>query len=610
MTTLYLDFETKDFGIAQSLGAGWPYANKVKVIGFAFSFDDRPVQWRSGVEDLDTLIECADIIVCHNTLYDIGILRMLGIEYENKLIVDTLILAKLHDNRLRAYNLDALANHYFKDSKADDKFEAIAWDLGLVKSKSQNAIKYAKENLDIVYAKYPEVVTEYAKQDVELTRKLYKLFTNTIESEDYKFYSDLIKSLIDSRARGVRIDVQRIYTSKAIIDKKLFSTRQELEKFLLGRNPNSTVQLAEICDELGVSYPVTDKLNPSITSAWIENQSGPFFETLNLYKKLNKLKNDFIDKTISLISGIEGISIDEVESLQYSRIHPEINIFGATATGRFSGSNLNVQQQPKRDEFSRPLVRSMFVPEEGHSWYCLDFSAQEPRLQVHYAAMIGSENGKEMAEDWRLNPDYDMHEMVASMCGISRKEAKTINLGLAYGMGVGKLARSLKLSDKQARALLAAYHSASPYMKELTEAAKRNILKNNYIKTILGRKLYKDFTTKDDDGREQDFSYKAINKLIQGSAADQTMAAMVLAYRHGISVLFPVHDELTISSPSTLEVCKLKYIMENAIQLLVPSKSEVTGGPDFADQTPTILELSDQDKLEYDKFVSMFVPIR
>ena len=610
MNILVLDFETKDTGISEGLGAGWAYKNKLHVIGFSFSVNGEPAQWREGTRNLVTLVKDSCAIVCHNALYDIGILEMLGIPYEDKLIYDTLIMAKLYDNRLKKYNLNALAELYFNDTKTDDDFIPIAWELGLVKSKAQNAVKYAKMNLDKIYKKYPDVVARYANQDVDLTLKLFNHLQPHLNDQDFSFYSDLLKAVIKSRMHGVRVDVQRILISKEILEKELFKTNLKLSQYLQGRNPNSSQQLALVLDDLGVEYPRTALGNPSITAAWIDKQEGDFFELLNYYKKITKLIGDFIDKTLTLVAAAESITIEEASKLSYSRIHPEMNIMGATATGRFSSSNPNLQQQPKRDAFSRPLIRSIFVPEIDEQWYCLDFSAQEPRLQVHYAALIGSKDGARMAADWSHDPDYDMHASVAEMVGIGRTQAKTINLGLAYGMGAFKLARSLKLSLPEARALIKRYHSGAPYLKDLVDAAKGKILSAGFIRTLLGRRLYKDDTFYEEDGREQDYSYKAINKLIQGSAADQTMAGMILAYRYGINIIFSIHDELTLSTGSLLQVNKLKYILENAVKLKVPSKSEVTGGDNFADQEPVELAMSEGDQVLFDRFVKDFVPIK
>lgn len=627
MTILYLDFETKDLGIAEGIGSGWAYKNKLSVIGYSYAMDDQPAKWVEGSNRLEALISCADIIVCHESSYDVGVLAMLGVDYSHAEIHDTKLIAKLYDNswgadpvdgdasddvygsanERQSYTLDALGARYVGDTKLESEFKDIAKELKLVKTIKQDPVKYCKQNLDVVYTHYPQVVIDYANQDVELTRKLYKYLMKNMYEFDYKLLSDLIKAMIKSRLKGVRVDVQKIYYALDKIEEKLFEINQSLSSIAKGRSITSPTQLAEICDELGTKYELTKAGNPNLDKAWLNKQTGEFFESLKLFRKLNILKTTFLNKTISMISSIEGIPIEDVKNLKYSRIHPTINIFGATNTGRMSGTSPNIQQQPKRDEFSKPLIRAMFAPEDGEHIYALDFSSQEPRFQVHYSSSVGSKSGIEMASLWKLDPTYDMHGSVANMAGIDRNSAKIINLGLSYGMGLGKLSNSLKVDVGVAKALTAKYHKASPYLKELTTAAKNNILGRGYIKTLLGRRLKKD-KTRVMEGKLQDFSYKAINKLIQGSAADQTMIALVMAYRNNIDFLFPVHDEVVISSKSELDVCKLKYILENVIKLNVPSVSEVTKGLNFSDQKPFTPNLSKEELDELDKFKNNFSP--
>jgi len=610
MDILFLDFETKDRGIDAGLGAGWPYNNLVDVIGYSYALGDAPVRWSTCHNKLKALVESVEAIACHNASYDVGILIMLGIDISQVLIYDTLIMAKLYDNSYLSYSLNKLSEKFFNEVKLEEKFKDIAVELKLVKSKTMDPVKYCKINLDKVYAAYPDVVIDYANQDVELLRKLFYKFTTDSEffkDHDWTFYSDLLKIVLDIRKRGARIDINQLFKSKELLEADLFSVNNKLSRYLQGRNPNSTVQLAQVCDELNVLYPVTDKGNPSITKAWLDQQEGEFFELLKSYKKMTKLLNDFINKTIDSLKFLNNVESDEdLKVVKFGRLHPEINIMGATATGRMSSSNPNFQQLPKRDPYAKPLVRSIVVPEDGERWYCADFSAQEPRLQVHYAARIGSAAGVAMAKKWNDNPDYDMHTEVANLCGIGRNHAKTINLALSYGMGLGKLSKSLQLSTKEAGLLVKKYHAGAPYLKDLTEATKNQLSKNLYIKTLLGRKLRKDSDLVDDNGQIQDFLYKAINKLVQGGAADQTMVALVMCYRAGVKINFPVHDEVTISAATLEEALKLKYIMENCVRLLVPSKSELTVGPSFANQEP--VELSDYTQGITD-FTATFKPL-
>ena len=185
--------------------------------------------------------------------------------------------------------------------------------------------------------------------------------------------------------------------------------------------------------------------------------------------------------------------------------------------------------------------------------------------------------------------DADFHQMVADMAGISRKEAKTVNLGIMYGMGVGKLAAQLVLSNSEAKALMAKYHQRVPFVKTLAERVMQRAAKNGKIRTISGRLCrfdmwepktfgYNKPMKHEDAEREygplirRAFTYKALNRLIQGSAADQTKKAMVDCYEEGLVPLITVHDELCFSVESDVQAQKIKNIMETGLELAVPSK--------------------------------------
>ena len=177
-----------------------------------------------------------------------------------------------------------------------------------------------------------------------------------------------------------------------------------------------------------------------------------------------------------------------------------------------------------------------------------------------------------MVNLYKENPKFDLHAVVAKMAGIERDHAKTINLGVSYGMGKPKLAASLKTTIPRAVNLLNRFHEAVPYLLSLDNICKKSMKIKGHIKTIGGRRLR----------NESKFEYKALNKLIQGSAADQTYACMVAAYRAGITILFPIHDELTLSG--TLEEAQiLQNIMQNTVKLEVPSVSEILGGESWGE---------------------------
>ena len=122
-----------------------------------------------------------------------------------------------------------------------------------------------------------------------------------------------------------------------------------------------------------------------------------------------------------------------------------------------------------------PMVRSLFLPEEGELWGSNDFSSQEPRLLVHYANLLELPGADVMVDAYRNDPDTDFHQMVADMAGIKRKAAKTIGLGLMYGMGKAKLAQQLDLPVDEASDLIGTFHSKVPFLKATVDAVMKRI---------------------------------------------------------------------------------------------------------------------------------------
>ena len=279
------------------------------------------------------------------------------------------------------------------------------------------------------------------------------------------------------------------------------------------------------------------------------------------------------------------------------RIHAEFHQLrsddGGTVTGRFSSSNPNLQQIPARDPEIRKMIRGLFIPEEGTKWGSFDYSSQEPRLLVHFAASLGKLKHKmvDTIVDEYHNGDVDLHQMVADFAGISRKEAKTVNLGIMYGMGKGKLANQLGISINEASELLETHKYKVPFVKDLAAIASSQAAEHGVIRTLLGRRCHfhlwepKTFAynkplpldkAMDEYGPplRRAFTYKSLNKLIQGSAADQTKKAMADCYKVGLIPMLTVHDELCFSVENEKQAEEIKDIMENGLNdiLKVPSK--------------------------------------
>lgn len=620
MKTLILDFETIDPYIGKRVGAGWAYElhnqdNKFRVLGAAVKTYDNVRKYVTDPMEILRIVKQHDAFVAHNATYELGCLYVLVKTLENKdlsldkakelrqhiknmEIYDTKLLFKLHNSSLQSYTLDNLAKKYGVANKGYSILEDIVWDHDLypwlkkeleakakAEKKGETYIRqrpdakklrdFGYKNMDVLHEVALDRIADYALLDVDITETLDKFVRSSLDKSLVKQYSKLVHVCVSYRMKGVRIDLKRCREIKNELLPIIASKCAEAYE-IAGKefNINSPKELPPIFDALGIKYPLTEKGNPSITTPWLEQQPHPICQKVVEARKYKKIHGDFIEKILEMQENI--INKDD----NYGRLFPELNILEAR-TGRFSCSNPNTQQIPSRDPVLGPMCRSIFIPEEGQKWYSLDFSNQEGRLQVHYAYLLGCEGAAELVEQFKKDPNFDMHQQVADMIGISRRDAKTINLGISYGMGIAKLAHSLGISEGQARIVKNNYDLFAPFLAELNRHCKKAITDKGYIKTLGGRHVHNDppvFI----NGDKRTFEYKALNKLIQGSAADQTIAAMLAAYDHNIPVIFPVHDEIVISG--TYEQAKtLKKIMESAILLTIPSVTEIKEGSNWAE---------------------------
>lgn len=261
-------------------------------------------------------------------------------------------------------------------------------------------------------------------------------------------------------------------------------------------------------------------------------------------------------------------------------------------------SQPNLQQVPARHPMIGPAIRGLFLPEEGELWGSNDFSSQEPRLLVHYAALLNLPGAEAIVDAYKNDPKTDFHQMVADMAGIERKQAKTVGLGLMYGMGKGKLADQLEMSSDEAGDLIQEFHKKVPFLRGTIDAVMRRIehpASGGSIRTLLGRKCrfplwepttwginkalpYEQAVVEYGPRIKRAMTYKGLNRLIQGSAADQTKAAMLALHKAGFTMMLQVHDELAISVPNREAAVEAAEIMCKAVDLEVPSRVDVEVG--------------------------------
>ena len=588
-----IDLETYD-PLLMSHGPSWAFEGQGYVTGIAIATKDfkiyLPIQHLGGgnldkrvvTEWLKKELIHENDKIFHNSLYDLGWLRRMGVHVSGK-IHDTMFAAPLINENQHGYSLNKLGERYVGELKDESLLEEAAKSFGL----------NPKSEMYKLPAKY---VGPYAEQDAALTLKLWGILKEGLVKENvmkiYELETSLIPLLLEMRWKGVRVDLDKAER----ISKKLESEENKLLKGIhdeYGTAPDlwAAASVATVFDRAGLSYPRTQKTNaPSFTSAWLEGHEHKLAKDIARARQLNKARTTFIDKMI-LEHNVNGRIHGELHPLRSDR--------GGTVTGRFSSSKPNLQQVPARHDEIGPLIRSIFIPEENMHWGAFDYSQQEPRLTVHYAHKTQQEGAADAVDAYR-NKDADFHQVVADMANISRKEAKIINLGLSYGMGKDKLIRQLDISPQEAEELFDTYHSRVPFIKGLRDQCARLGNNRGFITTVLGRKCrfnlyepryefgslplpYSEALDKYGQDIKRSFTYKAMNRLIQGSAADMTKKAMVELYKEGILAHTQVHDELDISVDSKETCEKIIEIMAECVPLVVPNKVDAEVGKSWGE---------------------------
>jgi DNA polymerase I-like protein with 3'-5' exonuclease and polymerase domains len=578
----------------ESMGPGWPRRDGY-IVGYAVAVEGWsgyfPVAHSGGgnldkrrVERwiVDVLASPADKIM-HNAAYDCGWLKASGFTINGR-IIDTMIAAPLLDENRFSFALNSLGFDYLKETKSEAGLKQAAGDFGV----------HPKKELWKLPAMY---VGNYAEQDAALTLKLWQHFKVKLRQDDVESIFDLetrlLPVLLGITERGIRFDRDKC---ERTID-NLIKREKELHAMIKSQSGTSVdiwaaASIAKAFDKLNVAYPKTDTGLPSFTKSFLDECPHPVGKMIIEARETNKTHSTFLQPYLNF-------------SAKDGRIHPHINQLrndeGGTVSGRLSMNNPNLQQVPARHEIIGPMVRGLFLPEEGQLWASNDFSSQEPRLLVHYASLLDLPGAEVMVDAYNTNPDTDFHQMVADMAGIKRKAAKTIGLGLMYGMGVAKLANQLDLTHDEAKDLIDTFHKKVPFLKGTVNAVMRRIdhpASGGAIRTLLGRKCrfplwepmqwgvnkalpYEQAVVEYGPRVKRSGTYKGLNRLIQGSAADQTKMAMVALHEAGEQILLQVHDEIVLSVENRAQAERAAEIMANAVKMEIPSRVDVEIGPNW-----------------------------
>ena len=535
-----------------------------------------------------------------NLQYDLDYLAERGIIFRHATFKDIQIAEPLIDENQLSYGLETQAKKYGFLGKDEtllaDAAAAYGW-----------SDKDMKKNMWRLPAKF---VGPYATEDAILPLKILRKQERIIDDQDiwgiYNLECRVLPVLLKMRRRGIRIDFDQLDKVEALTIVK----EQEFLDIIYAESGirikvdqiNKTKLVQAALDVQQIPYGRTEPSGKfpegqaSVKKEFLEpNQDMPLVNAILEARSYNKVRNTFV----------KSVRKHEVKG----RIHTTFNqlrtqqdnsddVKGA-GPGRLSSSAPNLQQQPSRHPVLGKMWRSIYLPDEGGRWASCDYSQQEPRLFVHYAH-IADCAGTQAAVDGFFK-GFDWHDMTTEMAfGIIkandpekfdklRKRAKAVFLGLTYGMGQAKMCKSCgfatewvnirgaerEVAGPEGRAFLAEFNAKVPFLGEIKDMAEKVAWNRKYIITILGRHIH----YPPGAGMER----KALNNLIQGSAADQTKLAMVLIDEADIRIQLQIHDELCTTVYEDKTAKDMAQIMTDCVPLVVPSKVDIEIGRSWGD---------------------------
>lgn len=521
-------------------------------------------------------------------------------------IADPLI-NELHDS----YSMQNIALRWGFDGKNEALLRAAAQDYRID----------PKTDMWMLPARF---VGPYGEDDTRLPLAILRRQEREIDDQDlwrvYDLESKLLPILVKLRRRGVRIDLDQLERVERWALEQEAIQLAEVHRLTGVRIKVGDVwaadRIAPALEHIGIRVPRTERGKPSIDKDLLGRIDNPVARALERARKVSKLGQFGGSVRAHMVNGRIHCTLNQLRKQK----DDENEGTSGAAYGRLSCEHPNLQQQPARDDFAA-MWRAIYLPEEGCYWASNDYSQQEPRMAVHYACLSRKTIGDwawrsaiEARDRYRSDPDTDNHQMMADMIAgrpatpKERKNAKEIYLGLSYGMGGAKMCRKLGLPTMMAvrgprgrfydvnspegqrlvqegafrfeaagpegQALLDAFDNKVPFVKRLAKACEKRAKEVGYIMTLSGRRCR---FPKDRDGN-YDWTHKGLNRLIQGSSADQTKEAMVALDGEGFDMMIQVHDEIAFSVEDLKEANAAAEIMRNCTPLELPSKVDVEIG--------------------------------
>lgn len=606
------DPDLNDYGPGWARGVGHIVGVSVAVPGFAWYFPIRHEVEPEHNLDAEHVLAWLRVQlgrahqpkVGANIIYDIGWLAEEGVPVTGKLYDVQHAEALLEERGVVA--LDWLGTKYLNRGKVTNLL--YDWCYRFYGGSTTDQRKN-------IYRAPPRLVGPYAEADAEIPLQVINHQWAALEREGlldlFSMECRLIPLLVKMRQAGVRVNISAAEKLRETLAERCGQKMLELERAAGQRiDVYAADSIARAFDKFNVPYPRTATGKPSFRKQFLESVTHPIADMIKDVRRLEKLGGTFVQSYI-LDSNIRG--------MLYGEFHLLRNDSSGTRSGRLSSSNPNLQNIPARDEEIAPLIRGLYIPDEGHArWRRYDYSQIEYRGLVHFAVGPGSEEARAR---YNNDPDTDYHEMTLDLMAPKagwdvstpalrkkhRKPIKGINFGLIYGMGVPALAAQIGVSVHEGRKLFKAYHAAVPFALPTMEHTVNEAQRLGYITTILGRRSRFDMWEPEDwDSRDVALSldaaldkypgkrlirahtHKALNRRLQGSAADIMKCAMLACYEDGVFdhtgvPRLTVHDELDFSDPGGVDdgFAYIKHRMETALPLRIPVIVDEEVGPDW-----------------------------
>lgn len=503
-----------------------------------------------------------------NLKYDLSVLRTNGYDLAG-IELDTMIADYVLEPDRNRHNLDDLSLRY----------------LGHSMISFSEATKDVEDNQ---FAQVPiDQATLYAAEDAHVCWLLASKLEVALKERDLRGVIDtlelpLIPVLATMEANGMGVDVARLGTLAVEFEKRIEETQARVY-FLAGRefSINSPKQLQQILfEERGLKPLKKTKTGYSTDADTLEFLADvdPLPAQILQWRALSKLKSTYVDTLPLAIAPSTG------------RIHTSFHQ-AVAATGRLASNNPNMQNIPIRSEDGR-RIRDCFIARPGHVFLSADYSQVELRLLAHYCETGPLVEAFQEGQDIHSRTASEVFETaIADVTSHQRSAAKAINFGIIYGMSAFRLARDLRISQKEAAAYLAGYFARYPQVKGVHAALIEAARETGYAETLWGRQRpIPDINSS--NGRDRQAAERlALNTPLQGSAADLIKRAMLGVHARlkrdslPADLLLQVHDELLLEVPTESLESVTKAVreeMEGAASLCVPLKVDVGSGETWA----------------------------